>query len=404
MSREAQILFVDDESAYLQTLRRLFRNEPIRVDYASNADDAIELCHKTSYDVVFSDVKMPGKGGIELLLELTKVLPSMGIVLMTAMPKMDAAIECMKFGANDYLTKPLTKERVLTCIAECMEINSSKKQYELHYIGDYAILEMIGEGAYSCVFKAKRISDGKGLYAVKVLRSGFCSIDNTNAYKRFIRESKVLSQIKHRNVISLVDFGFSVKDNIPYLVMEYLEGKTLDYYMNDKSISLLTKVDWMLQLAEGLNAVHESGLCHRDLSPKNLFIADDGTVKILDFGMVKVQDSQLTASQVILGTPAYMSPESFDSKKETDEHSDMFSLGSIFYEMITLKLPFEGMNIKQLAARIISYEPKEMEKLSSIPHRLADVIHRMMEKTPVKRYHTIANVVDELSSIIEGKH
>jgi serine/threonine protein kinase len=263
-------------------------------------------------------------------------------------------------------------------------------------IGSYRIDRRIGRGAMGVVFQAFD-SDLVRLVAIKFLTPRLAASPLARA--RFAREGQAAAAITHTNVVTIHHIG--EHEGLPYLVMEYVDGLTLEKRLaRDGMLERKSILRIGLQVARGLAAAHEQGLVHRDLKPGNLLLKGGlDQVKITDFGLASIATEpwRLTASGVLLGTPAYMSPEQA-RLSALDHRSDLFSLGSVLYHMCTGELPFPGPTLKATLTGAREAEPRPIRDLNpDIPVALEDLIRRLMAKDPANRYQSARELVPELA-------
>jgi serine/threonine protein kinase len=269
-------------------------------------------------------------------------------------------------------------------------------------IGPYRIDRRIGRGAMGVVFQA---FDSKLVrpVAIKFLTPRLAASPLARA--RFAREGQAAAAIKHTNVVTI--YNIDDHEGLPYLVMEYVDGITLaDRLEREGMLERKSILRIGLQLARGLAAAHEQGLVHRDIKPGNILLEGGlDQVKITDFGLASIATEpwRLTASGVLLGTPAYMSPEQA-RLSAIDHRSDLFSLGSVLYHMCTGELPFPGPTLKATLTGVREAEPRLIRDLNpDIPVALEDLIRRLMAKDPEDRYQSASELVsalaDELAKI-----
>ncbi|HEX5103086.1 MAG TPA: serine/threonine-protein kinase, partial [Pirellulaceae bacterium] len=233
------------------------------------------------------------------------------------------------------------------------------------------------------------------IVAVKTLAEPLAA--SGTARQRFVREAIAAAAIRHENVVDIhaVDDGGPV----PYLVMEFIDGRSLEARLRDAgSLELKELLRIGLQIAEGLAAAHKQGLIHRDVKPANILL-ENGVprVKITDFGLARTaDDASLTATGLIAGTPAFMSPE--QAKGEAiDQRSDLFSLGSVLYAMCTGQSPFRGSTTLGVIKRVCEDEPTPIRELNAdIPEWLCGIVKRLHAKRPDERYQTAAEVAEDL--------
>src|SRR5262249_49372730 len=188
-------------------------------------------------------------------------------------------------------------------------------------IGRYEILELVGRGGMGVLYRARDAVLERDV-ALKMMLLDFTM--DQNARDRFQREARAVARLQHRNVVTIHELG--EVDNTPYIVMEFLSGRDLDALLKtDAKLTLAQKLDVVIQLCDGLGYAHEQGIVHRDVKPGNVRVLEDGTVKILDFGIAKFAQSSVTMSGTIMGTPSYMAPEQIMGKP-VDGRADLFSV------------------------------------------------------------------------------
>lgn len=258
-------------------------------------------------------------------------------------------------------------------------------------IGKYEILDKIGAGGFSVVYKGYDPFIKRSI-AVKV-----CFSRDHEVRQRFFREAEIAGRMVHRNIISVYDFG--VHNEMPYLVEEYLPGEDLAHLIRrGEPRTLETKLSFLLQIASGLEYAHAQGVIHRDIKPSNVRVLDDGTLKIMDFGTAKLADvdSQLTQAGMTLGTVAYLSPERLIGKL-SGLNSDIFSYGVLAYELLAFRRPFSGRTIPSLIDQVLNSPPTPLvETWRECPENLARVVHRCLEKDPEVRYASCNEVIADL--------
>ncbi|HEV3026065.1 MAG TPA: serine/threonine-protein kinase, partial [Planctomycetota bacterium] len=199
------------------------------------------------------------------------------------------------------------------------------------------IVGVLGRGGMGIVYKALETAGGRPV-ALKILSPRFAA--SPEFVERFTREARALSQLSHPDIVSIESSG--IHDGVPYLVMEYVEGNSLRKEIRKGRLSISRAIEIAGQVCEAIQYAHSRGVIHRDIKPENILIRPDGRVKIADFGLAKLSTADqatLTLTQAVMGTPHYMAPEQLDPKAGVDERSDLFSLGVVFYEMLTGELP-----------------------------------------------------------------
>jgi serine/threonine protein kinase len=272
-------------------------------------------------------------------------------------------------------------------------------------LGPYQIAGIVGEGGMGVVYRATDTRLGRDV-AIKVLTH--VAVSDRERLLRFEQEARATGMLNHPNLLTIYDVGRDDDDN-PYLVSELLEGETLTNRLARGPLSPRKAVDAALQMALGLAAAHEKGVVHRDLKPDNIFLTRDGRLKILDFGIAKLTGSALgdgptfevaaTEPGMVLGTVGYMSPEQVRGES-VDQRSDLFSLGAIFYEMLSGARAFKrNSGIETLSAILKEEPPDLMEILPAIPPTLERLVRRCLEKDREVRFQSARDLAFNLEML-----
>jgi serine/threonine-protein kinase len=270
--------------------------------------------------------------------------------------------------------------------------------------GKYRMDERLNEGGMGAVYRGTHVLMDKTV-AVKVLRPALAADEKIVA--RFSREARAASRISHPHAVSVTDFGES-EDGVVFLVMEYLDGKTLKDIIRDEGPMALPRVvEIIRQVGGALDAAHEQGVVHRDLKSENIMLLNSGGPnysKVLDFGIAKIieptgeYDPGLTAPDLVIGTPQYMSPEQCSQASEIDARSDLYSLGVIIYEMLVGHVPFTGQSPTAIMMKHLQDEPPSVFlERPDLPPAVGPVLHRAMAKRPEERYQHVGDLVKELT-------
>ena len=275
-------------------------------------------------------------------------------------------------------------------------------------LGHYRIDSKLGEGGMGVVYRAFDTHLDRAV-AIKVLRPDATA--SPDRKRRFVQEAKSASALNHPGIVHIYDIDSANLPDGPtdFIAMEFVPGKTLDQYIGKSGLSLKDALKYGIQIADALARAHAAGIVHRDLKPANIIVADDGRVKLLDFGLAKLteviegdpegatatmaaQASPQTEEGAILGTVAYMSPEQAEGRK-VDGRSDIFSFGSVLYEMVTGRRAFEGTNKISTLAAILHTEPQAASEISAgVPTALDKIIARCLRKDPERRAQGIADI------------
>jgi FixJ family two-component response regulator/tRNA A-37 threonylcarbamoyl transferase component Bud32 len=405
-----RFLIVDDSAEFRRTLAAMLhaRWPEAAIDEwkPHEQGDARAALLQTTYGAVFLDSQPAGEDGIRWVAGIRKDLQAPPVILMADHGDTHAAIQAMKAGAGDFVRKTgLTAERLARAVTDAMREHEVRRlertgqhtpftrsaPLEPHRIGapvpadavrieGYRVLRKIGEGGMAQVYLAERKRDGLQL-VLKILDA---SLRRDHTFlKRFEREHRLLAAMENEYVARIYDHGFSGEH--AFIALEYLPGGTLATRMHE-GLTALAALRITSQVARALDAIHEQDIVHRDLKPQNIIFRDTGRPVLVDFGLAKdlASDTQLTRHGEVLATPRYMSPEQCLGQ-QADARSDLYSLGAIFYEMLTGQKLFgtEGPaslvymhvhgDIPRLPARLAGYQP---------------IIDKLLAKKPADRYRS----------------
>jgi formylglycine-generating enzyme required for sulfatase activity/tRNA A-37 threonylcarbamoyl transferase component Bud32 len=273
-------------------------------------------------------------------------------------------------------------------------------------LGPYEVLDLLARGGMGEVYRARDTRLERDV-AVKVLPSHL--VADRMALKRLEREAKAIAALSHPNILSIHDF--SQGESPPFVVTELLEGQTLRAHLASGPLVVAEALEYARQAARGLGAAHAKGIIHRDLKPENLFITTSGVLKILDFGLAKHSSgakSQSVASEglhrtltqagVVIGTTGYMAPEQVRGAG-TDARTDVFSFGTVLYEMLMGHRPFQRESGAETLAAILRDEPPDLDELAITAPQLASIVRRCLEKDPERRFASAEDLLAELESV-----
>ena len=273
-------------------------------------------------------------------------------------------------------------------------------------LGPYKIVALIGAGGMGEVYRARDTRLLRDV-ALKVLQESLTS--DSDRLRRFEQEARAIAALNHPNIVSVYDVG--VADNVHYIVTELIEGDTLRRRIPPQGIPARKAIELVIQLANGLAAAHDQGIAHRDLKPENILVTKDGRLKILDFGLAKLLPSHaqtetldgITAAEtnagMVLGTAGYMSPEQV--RGEPANHlSDIFSFGSILYEMLSGQRAFKKHTNAETMTAILNEEPQELApRIATMPPALERIVRHCMEKQPKQRFQSARDIAFDLDSV-----
>ncbi len=260
-------------------------------------------------------------------------------------------------------------------------------------IPGYRFVQTIARSTKSEVHVAFSTELGHNV-AVKILRTGPHSSAEAGEEERFERERELLTRIKHPAIVDVYDWGHG--EDYRYIVTEYFPSGSLELRIRNL-MTVKDSVDIFLQIAGALVAIHSAGLCHRDLKPANVMMRPDGRIVLIDFGLAKAvhSDSQLTSAGEVRGSPYYISPEQAEGAP-VDQRSDLYSLGVIFYEMLTGQRPFRGSSV---VAILQSHRNDPIPTLPAELSRFQRLVEGLLAKNPAERFPTISSAVAELARL-----
>jgi predicted Ser/Thr protein kinase len=260
----------------------------------------------------------------------------------------------------------------------------------------YEVEELVGTGGMSSVYRAHdRLLDRK--VALKVLHQQYS--EDGEYVERFRREARAVAALSHPNIVTVIDRG--EHDGRQFIVFEYIDGENLKALVQRRGPApVVTALELAIQTARGLSFAHQQGLVHRDVKPQNILLNGDGQAKVTDFGIARSLDVQhgMTQTGTVLGTSDYIAPEQAQGQR-VDEHTDVYSLGVVLYEMLTSEVPFPGENFVAVAMRHINEEPPPIrDKRPDVSPRLEAAVQRAMAKRPEDRFPTMADFARELEA------
>ncbi|MGH8016279.1 MAG: serine/threonine protein kinase, partial [Candidatus Zixiibacteriota bacterium] len=266
----------------------------------------------------------------------------------------------------------------------------------------YQVTGILGRGAMGQVYKGTDPAINRPL-ALKTIRLDFLSDPSEleELKERLHREAQAAGKLSHPNIVTIYDAGS--EGDLQYIAMEYLEGRTLESMIKKKvkfNYRIIAQI--IVQICAALDYAHQQGIVHRDVKPANIMILNDYRVKVMDFGIARVDSNSMTKTGIAMGTPNYISPEQLKGQN-VDSRADLFSLGVVMYEMLLGKRPFKGENITSLIYSIINQEPDKPSNANpQIPLLFDHIVGRALKKKPNERYQRASEIVTDLADFVES--
>jgi tetratricopeptide (TPR) repeat protein len=307
--------------------------------------------------------------------------------------------------------------KILDRLSAFVDLDSgSEASLPMDVLGDYRLVRQVGRGGMGVVYEAWQNSLDRQV-ALKVLPVGVAA--DTKSYSRFLREAQIAAKLSHPHVVAV--HGFGVEQHTPYFAMDFVDGETLAQVLaklkdaepeaetpfgkKDNVVYFGKLADAFADVADGLQHAHSKGIIHRDIKPSNLILDREERLRILDFGLARLEGQEsLTISGDVVGTPQYMSPEQARRKKiPIDHRTDVYSLGATLYEMLTLRPPFRGKDHEDTLSQIIERDPVEPRKVNArVPKDLETIVLKCLRKDAGDRYGTAEALGQDLRRLVRG--
>ena len=265
----------------------------------------------------------------------------------------------------------------------------------LTQIGKYQLTDLLGQGAMGVVYRALDPLLNRYV-AIKLMSQGIAS--DAQLRDRFLREARAAGSLQHPNIITIFDFGEA--DGHLYIAMEYIEGADLSEVMDRRDpMPLTAKLDIIIDVLHALDYAHSRQLVHRDIKPANIRLSVDGRAKLMDFGIARLESSDLTKTGMLIGTPNYMAPEQVSSS-QVSPATDIFSLGAVLYEFLTYRKTFAGDTLHAVLYQVVSEQPPPLRDVATgIPESLQAIVDRALAKDPAARFPSAADMAHALTAV-----
>jgi serine/threonine-protein kinase len=404
-------LLVDDDEPFLEALAEAVSRESFSTRTATSLKAAKTAIAGGIPDIVLIDLHLPDGNGMELLEELS-AFPTTEVVLITGRASVETAVEALRRGAADYLVKPVDLTRIRKVLANVSRTRELKQlALSLPWtrrktaddampvvFGRYEVDAEIGDGAMGRVFRCRDPRVGR-VVAVKTVKSEHLSGDSRADYlRRFRREAQAAGILSHPGIVNVFDVGDD------YMVMEYVEGATLQHLLRDhKALDFSSALRVLAPLAEALDYAHQAGVIHRDIKPSNIMVQPDGRPKLMDFGVARLDSSTATRTEHVLGSPSYMAPEQILGGPLT-ARVDLFSFAVVAYEALTARRPFEGDSVPGIVYSVVHKAAPAPSSLNrELPPSCDVVFARALAKDPAERYPNATAFVGALMGADDGR-
>jgi serine/threonine protein kinase len=264
-------------------------------------------------------------------------------------------------------------------------------------IGKYDVVDVVGKGGMGIVYRAKDPFLDR-MVAIKIMTINVT--DSPDLLERFYREAKATAHLQHPNIVTVYELG--EQDGSPYMVMQYLEGVSLESALHAaQKLTLLQKIEIIIEACHGLSYAHQKGIVHRDIKPGNIMVLKDGSVKIVDFGIARIGDTNFTRAGQFMGSLSYMSLEQLNDKLQVDQRTDVYSTGVVLYQIVTGRLPFEAESTGATLMKIMNEQPPPFSKyISSFPPELETITLKALAKDRDQRYSSADELAMDLSQLL----
>ena len=408
---DAQILLANRDEGFREELKAALKTKDFEAKTVKNVWEVFEALIDYTFDVFVADSDLPGTTCPELIKYCRKRHPAMQIIVLASNPSIKEAVEITKLGTFNYLEMPVEKEKILQQVRVALiekkdrliknlTPNLALNKNIFKFLPNLDVVTQLGTGSTGIVFQVKKDNAN---YALKILRSDLApEMHQLQRGGQFLSEAKILSTMKHPNIVEIYDYGFS--DNyMPYILMEYIKGKPLTNIIKNKSVGIKDRIKIFTQMCKAIGFIHKNKILHRDIKPGNIMIADDLSVKLTDFGLAHIIDTHNSSTEnQIVGSPAYMSPEAFDKNITVDHHSDIFSLGVLGYELFTGEKPFFGNNVHEMRYSICNTKPVAPRKINPEIHvEIENILNEMLAKKPKDRFNNLNTIVNSAESLLK---
>ncbi len=407
------ILVVDDDDGVRRFVARTLIKLGYQVETASDGELAIQQLKRRHFDLVVTDLKMPDLDGRDLLQTILESGVDTDVLMMSGAGTIPEAVEAIRLGAKNFLEKPIDladlKREVRAIFKARTEgatlspatgavMQSTLPPANPNQIGRYEIKSQLGSGGMGEVFGAFDPMLKRPV-AIKTMLPVADARKRAELLERFRREGWVTGSLQHPNIVAVYDLGEDDYRRCLYLVMELVEGTSLRKMMTEDLVDLGKATGIASQVADALAYAHRRGIIHRDVKPENVLVTPSGVAKLVDFGIAKVEVSDLTGEGRWLGSPNYFSPEMVRGAK-LDHRADQFSLGTMIIEMVTGTRIFDDDDPYRIGRNIVEHRTPPLRRLDpEVPEALEQIVARLHRKDPSDRYEDESALVSQLRAL-----
>ncbi len=356
---------------------------------------------------VVLDVALPDMEPLNLVREFSGNPHRLPVVVLDPDPTPQSAVTYMSNGAMGYLGRPYAFSDLLRELGAALQRGAAGRdddqssRQQARQIAGYQILDTIARTANGYLFLVMKDNQR---YAMKLVRGrSETPAERQRERRRFHRNAIIASSINHPHVVRVHDFGTDEGQQVPYLVMEYVDGVTLKEYRKQQQPGLVDAVRLLRQIVDALVALHAQEICVRTLSPRDIMVDRQGNARLLEFAFARLPGSDFTVPGEIAGAPEYIAPEIFTSNTISPQ-ADIFSLGVLAYEFLLGKKPFYSPSIGELAHQIVSTPPLAPTRIQpDFPEPLQRILENMLRKQPDQRYASMVEIRDDLDRFLRGE-
>ena len=408
-----RILITHESKESIEILTNILTRFKYQLFESRNICEAKRVLEAQSIDLVITSLNLPKRSSSKLIHTVNSIQPKIPIIIATEKRRLEAIRECSRVGGDGFITYPLKAKNIAITIKRTLELadkkfarkNAPSKRETDRYLAGYNLKGVLGKGSMGIVYLAEKANSGAVKpYALKVLQKSIgrrTEEHKRELLERFLREAEAASKLRHPNIVRIIDFGIEEELLIPYIVMDFIPGRSLRHFIGNSSLSHVQRATIVRQVADALTAIHSHHICHRDIKPENIIMDAELNVKLTDFGVARLPNSDLTQVIKIIGTPSYMAPEAFSCAR-VDYKADIFSLGVVAYELFLGKKPFYSNTITGYRRKIPNERPIEPRKIDkTFPAELQCILAKLLKKDPDARFDSAAAIVSSLNKFLD---